>query len=161
EDYLARLLEYNSVSPSLQSDIQKALTNPVSVADDALIRAIVCPPTGGTDCGQGLTSLVFVAASGNYGPGFPLFPAALPGVVSVGAQGVDDMGKLLTTPAAFSNAAAVLAPGDTVVVRTFGSYGLALKGTSFAAPVVSAFTALDLQTLAPRCEPANPLDPTV
>lgn len=161
EDYLARLLEYNSVSASLQSDIQKALTNPVSVADDALIRAIVCPPTGGTDCGQGLTSLVFVAASGNYGLGFPLFPAALQGVVSVGAQGVDDMGKLLTTPAAFSNAAAVLAPGDTVVVRTFGSYGLALKGTSFAAPVVSAFTALDLQTLAPRCEPANPLDPTV
>jgi len=165
EDYVAALMAYNSVPSALQAELERAVRSPVSVVDDALLAAIGCPPAGGTGCGDGLDSIVFVAASGNYGLDFPMFPAALQGVVSVGAQAVgtdEDPQALLPHPfrAGFSNAAAVLAPGDVIVIRRQGTVGLALKGTSFATPIASAFSALDLQTPAPRCEPALPGGPT-
>ncbi|HEX7039329.1 MAG TPA: S8 family serine peptidase [Trueperaceae bacterium] len=158
DEYVAALLGLNGVSGATADELAEELHLPVELASDPFFAALACPPTGGATCGTGLDSVVFVAASGNYGQGFPLFPAALAGVVSVGSQGVDG-GALVATASDFSNAAAVLAPGDLVVVRTQGRLGLALAGTSFAAPVVASFAALDQQAQQPVCAGGDPADP--
>jgi hypothetical protein len=106
------------------------------------------PPLGLThlvDCE--FPAVVFVASAGNNGPaGRPVWPAALPQVVGVGALTPD----LPPSPAPFSNvvSADVWAVGEDVV-NAFGrgwldgkqlyASGLAYwSGTSFAAPVVTA-----------------------
>src|SRR5690606_40911429 len=88
EDYIAALMAYNSVSSALQAELERAVRSPVSVVDDALLAAIGCPPAGGTGCGDGLDSILFVAAPGHYGPDLPTVPAALPGALTVGAPAV-------------------------------------------------------------------------
>ncbi len=157
DEYVAALMAHNGISGATAARLSAEVQQPAEL-DDPLFALVACPATGSGSCGHGLTSLVFVAASGNYGQGFALFPAALPGVVSVGSQPAQD-GAAVPTRSAFSNAAAVLAPGDLVTVRTQGERGLALAGTSFAAPVVSAFAALDLQAQTPVCAGADPSDP--
>lgn len=81
---------------------------------------------------------VLVAASGNSGAAERYFPAALPGVIAVGA--VDDAG----VPCKFTTRGehvALCAPGANV--RSAGLEGLAShNGTSFAAPFVAAACAL-------------------
>lgn len=98
--------------------------------------------------------VVFVAAAGNHALGTPFFPAALDGVIAVGA--LDTTGPT-PTPAAFSNFGSwidVWAPGvdihshyvkgtwagtsdGTVPDRTFDRFAR-WSGTSFAAPQVVA-----------------------
>jgi len=81
---------------------------------------------------------VLVAASGNSGAEERFTPAALDGVIAVGAAGADGR------PASFSTRGphvALSAPGERV--RTAGLQGDALvTGTSFAAPFVAAAAAL-------------------
>jgi len=92
---------------------------------------------------------VVVAAAGNQGSVARFYPAALPGVIAVGAA--DGQGN----PAWFSNRGpwvGVWAPG----VRIYsafpgGGYGL-LSGTSMAAPIVSGIAAL-VKSSRPLLEP--------
>ncbi len=158
DEYVDALMAHNGVTGATADELAHAVHLPVELASDPLFAGLACPPTGGPTCGAGLDSVTFVAASGNYGQDFPLFPAALAGVVSVGSQPVD-AGALVAAPSDFSNAAALLAPGDLVVVRVDGRLGVGLAGTSFAAPVVSAFAALDQQAASPVCAAADPADP--
>jgi subtilisin family serine protease len=79
-----------------------------------------------------------VAASGNSGKREEIVPAALPGVIAVGAMGEDGR------PAHFSTSGdhvAIAAPGERVVSAGIGGYQ-AVTGTSFASPFVAAAAAL-------------------
>jgi subtilisin family serine protease len=84
---------------------------------------------------------VLVAASGNNGEidaDDPFYPAALPGVIAVGA--VDEDGH----PASFSSRGphvALSAPGEDIPIAALSGYSLG-NGTSFAAPFVTAAAAL-------------------
>ncbi len=158
-DYLVALLALNGVSGSTAEALRELAHLPVELLDDPFFAQLSCPGEAGA-CGAGLSSLTFVAASGNYGQAFPLFPAAFPGVVSVGAQPVVN-GKYVAEASSFSNAAMLLAPGDLIDVRTKSGYTLAFAGTSYAAPVVSAFAALDQRAATPKCAAATPSDPSV
>lgn len=106
----------------------------------------------------GTKRLAFVAASGNFLLGYQMLPAAWRDVVGVGAY-VDDL-----PPPAFSNAAEVVAPGawfklarmsfDSQTGASGGTTGeISYAGTSFGAPFVSLFTALDMAN-ASRCTDA-------
>lgn len=81
---------------------------------------------------------VLVAASGNSGDRTNYFPAALPGVLAVGAVGPTGHPARFTTRSA---GVAISAPGERIPVAGLTGYELQ-SGTSFAAPFVTAACAL-------------------
>ena len=110
---------------------------------------------GAWDCSRGRIS--HVASSGNFALDYPLFPAAWDSVVAVGSQDATLPSGFGVSKSAFSNSGQVLAPGALYELSrsTDGQQVAAYAGTSFAAPVVSLFTALDLMRDTPRCVPPS------
>jgi Subtilase family len=96
---------------------------------------------------------VYVAASGNYGLDYPLYPAAWPEVISVSSN---DVGAGRSD---FSNRGEIMMTGAwfrlTNPASLNGSFGgapqVVYAGTSFSAPALSVFTAYDLAIATPRC----------
>jgi len=110
--------------------INFSLTGPPNKALEKIVQA-----------GQA-AGIVFVAAVGNDGPAArPLYPAAYPGVIGVTA--VDADGKIYRW-ANRGDYVAVAAPGVQVEIAKPGGGILVDSGTSFAAPVVSAWMAREL-----------------
>jgi hypothetical protein len=108
------------------------------------------------DCGRG--RLNHVASSGNYGLPYAMYPAAWDIVVAVSSQDAVPPAGFGGTPSSFSNAGEVMAPGALYALSRTSPHGdqvLAYAGTSFSAPVVSLFTALDLMRDAPACGTAD------
>jgi len=77
----------------------------------------------------------FIASAGNYGLDFPLYPAAWKDFISV------------STSADYSNAGEISALGGFAV-----SPSTSVNGTSFAAPLVSVLTALDMTRDTPNIQ---------
>jgi len=110
-------------------------------------------------------SIVIVAASGNDGPNAaPLYPAAYPGVVAVTA--VDAQEKVLIE-ASGGDHVRFAAPGADMLAAALGGKYAAVRGTSYASPLVAGLLARMLaredaigvdqvvQQLAATAEPAG------
>jgi subtilisin family serine protease len=94
---------------------------------------------------------VLIAASGNTGAEEAFTPAALDGVIAVGAVDPDGV------PTRFSTTGphvAIAAPGHRIATATLEGYGL-VTGTSFAAPFVAAAAALLVSRAERRAYPMD------
>jgi subtilisin family serine protease len=96
---------------------------------------------------------VLVAASGNAGDDGLYYPAALPGVIAVGA--VDDSERP-TSFTSYGPHLALCAPGRDLPTLAIDGYRRS-TGTSFAAPFVSAAAALLLSRAARSAAAVDPL----
>jgi hypothetical protein len=103
------------------------------------------------DCARGRIN--YVASSGNFGLDYPLYPAAWAIVAAVGSQDAVMPSGFGTLRSGFANSGQVIAPGALYELsRTAGGdRAVAFAGTSFSAPAVSLFTALDLMREGPVC----------
>lgn len=165
EDYLAALAGQNGVGEEYLGELDGLVSTPVDLANDPLLRFLECPaPAAGGRC-DGADSpdpldpsalfddLYLVASSGNYGNPYPLYPAASEYVISVGSLEFDEEGY---EAASYSNAAEIAAPGGLYQLSTAQGRTVAYAGTSFAAPTVSLYLAVDLmQDWAAQCRPGT------
>lgn len=129
-----------TIDEEFQAELTSIILNAASRHTDAMyqlaeecMQACMCAPD------KPETFFAFVASAGNYGQDFPIYPAAWKDFISV------------STPASYSNTGEISAPGDVII-----SPSASVSGTSFAAPLVSVFSALDMTQSTPRCGYAIP-----
>jgi subtilisin family serine protease/flagellar hook assembly protein FlgD len=84
--------------------------------------------------------VLVVAAAGNEGSSAKQFPAALPGVMAVGATSSN--GAVRAPFSSFGSWVDLAAPGRSIVVATPGGGYEVADGTSYSAPLVSGAAAL-------------------
>lgn len=112
--------------------------------------SLVGPPNlllGAAVRGLAARGVLLVAAVGNDGPAAPpLYPAAYPGVVAV--TGVDARRRVLPE-AGRGPYVAFAAPGAQMAAAAPGGGFTAVRGTSFAAPIVAGLLAADLPAADP------------
>jgi hypothetical protein len=142
ESYIDALLDANPGATLAQ--IRRAIITPVS--PDPLYNLI-----SGT---LFQPSTVYIAAAGNYSLNFPMYPAAWPEVISVSSHDVGSS-KIST----FSNRGEVMLTGGWFRLtnpagingRMTNAPRVVYQGTSFSAPDVAVFTAIDFASDPPEC----------
>lgn len=167
EAYVAALATANGIGRQYLDELGELVSTPVSVADEPLFTYLNCPLPVGTGAsarcdGMGtgeyakptVTSMVHVAAAGNFGNDYALYPAAWSTVVSVGSLDVLSTGYGAAR-STFSNAGTILAPGNAFTLAAKDGRTIAYAGTSFSAPVVSLFAALDQMLKTTQCAPGS------
>lgn len=161
EAYLEAIRLANNIGNEYLAELDELVSTPVALAQEALFAYLDCPfPVPGSGRCDGrpegkyakaiASSIVHVGAAGNYGNDYALYPAAWPNVVSVGSLDVDGR-RFSATRSSYSNAGGVLAPGGLFLLSDAQGQTTVYAGTSFAAPVVSLFLALDQMKETPRC----------
>jgi Subtilase family len=142
ETYRDELLKRNG--GTTLADIHRAIITPVSPDPlQGLISGTLFQP-----------STVYIASAGNYELPFPMYAAAWSPVISVSSH---DFGT--TKLSNFSNRGEIMITGAWFkLTNPAGINGkmrdepqVVYQGTSFSAPAVSVFTAIDLASNSPRC----------
>jgi subtilisin family serine protease len=107
--------------------INVSIVGPDNAVLGAVVRALVARP------------IAIVAAAGNDGPNAaPLFPAAYPGVIAVSA--VDARQRVLPEAAGGKHISFAAPGADMLAALPGGGFG-SVRGTSYAAPLVSGLVA--------------------
>lgn len=83
--------------------------------------------------------VLVVAAAGNAGTGQPFYPAAISGVLAVGASDRDGLRAAFSS---YGNDVELLAPGVGIVTTELGGGVTSKSGTSLASPLVAGAAAL-------------------
>lgn len=155
-DSLERYLDALGVDVAAHGiDLVMAAMNAVN--DPALVRLLGVDPQRPE---YPVQDFAFVAAAGNFSLPYSMLPAGWPAVVSVAVQ---DEGHVF--PGRYSNVGDVTMPGEWVTFQPL--YRLELlgegtllsyAGTSYAAPLVSLYAALDMASGQPQClyQPGSP-----
>lgn len=126
--------------------------------EDSLFKLIAGDPSFSTSVPFTLfesAKVAFVAAAGNFGMDYQMLPAAWPMVVGVGAPRGDQLPGLQQEPPPFTNSSEVAAPGAWFLLQRSPEFDaptsieepdsvVSYAGTSFSAPMISLFTAVDL-----------------
>jgi len=165
DEYVAAVRLVNGIGAQYDEGLAELLTTPLGAEDDPLLAYLDCPlpaekyglprcDGGWQNGGYVLGSLVHVASSGNLGHGFALYPAAWPSVISVSSLDASGAGYS-PSRSGFANSGEVAAPGALFELGDAGAgQTIAYAGTSFSAPIVTLFAALD--RLADRvCDPGD------
>ena len=153
EEYVNFVLAANGLAERFREELASLLTTPLD--DDPLL--------GLAQEGLGSSTMItYAAAAGNYRHAWSLAPGYWPEFVSVSAENLS--GPAGVKDLAYSNTGEVLLPGGYFELTfydlandTWVTYpDISVAGTSFAAPVLSVFTALDYSNSTPRCVPTPP-----
>ena len=162
EQYQQEVLDANDLdAAAFRGDLANILTTPVGT--DPLLTGAETDPER-----LGAVEISYLAASGNYRLPYSLFPGYWSEFVAVSASNLAATDTPPVLDADYSNMGEVLMPGGYYTLtaydpdsRNFVSYSnISIAGTSFAAPALSVFTALDFTGATPRCmtpDPASPL----
>jgi hypothetical protein len=145
EDYMTKLAERNQLP---YDDLVKAVIESTNKTSDPLRQLI----NGGFGVQYSARKHAYVASAGNYSLDYSMYPANWNNVVNVTGSSVNDP----TKRAEFFNQGEVmhiaaslkLNPSRCILLTCNSLYFL---GTSFSAPTVTAFSALDLATVR-RCK---------
>ncbi len=157
EDYQQEVLDANGLDAAeFRDDLVNILTTPVGT--DPLLTDAETDPEG-----LGEVEVSYLAASGNYRLPYSLFPGYWSEFVAVSASTATDA---QVKDADYSNTGEVLMMGGYYTLtaydpqtETFVDYpNISIAGTSFAAPVLSVFTALGFTNEPPSCRP-DPVSP--
>src|ERR1700722_6490198 len=133
---------YNSGTGALASNVASGIT--WAVDHDANVISISLAGTTDSSVIDSAVSyalshnVVVVAAAGDFGSSAPVYPAATPGVISVGAS---DQTDTLFSYSGYGSWVNVSAPGSQATTVMSGGYG-AIGGTSAAAPAVAGIVGL-------------------
>jgi hypothetical protein len=148
EDYMTKLAERNQLP---YDDLVKAVIGSTNKTTDPLRQLI----NGGFGLPYSARKHAYIASAGNYSLDYSMYPANWNNVVNVTGSAVDDP----TKRAEFFNQGEVmhiaaslrLNPGRCIF---FNCKSVFYIGTSFSAPTVTTYSALDLATVR-RCK--NPI----
>ena len=151
EDYIEAVADVNGTSYEEMRDI---LTTPLP--NDLLHELVQVPASS-----FGLSHLAYVASSGNYAFEFDMAPARWSEVVGVSSSDFEDNAPS-SQASNFSNAGEVMITGAWFHLTDYAGYnehgGDAMQvlyaGTSYGAPTLTAYMALNLSRTTPACDTA-------
>jgi Subtilase family len=130
--------------------VYRQLTTPF---DNDPLHTVIKSPNNTGALGVG-GNLIYIAASGNFGLGYSMYPAAWPEVVSAssndagaGRSGFSNYGEVMVTGAWYT-----LTDPANINGVGFGTDKVVYAGTSFSSPALAVFSAFDLARATPKCE---------
>ena len=166
EDFLANRNAYRTFEDYLKA-IGVDLTNQSLTDVVAQLASVVHPGLEAVLDGEGrvpdfgVPGRALVAAAGNFSLPWQMLPAGWDQVVGVAVQA-----EPRAFPGRYSNVGEVTLPGEWNQFEPLtpeGALGagtlLSYAGTSFAAPIVSLYAALDMASQQPVCQHAPPAEP--
>jgi hypothetical protein len=141
EGYLEHLARVNAITTNLNGvldlsgelDLMRRVVESTNISNDPLLGLIKA----------NAKNHIFVAAAGNYGLPYSMYPARWPGVVNATGSALETQNQRATK---LFNAGEVMSVGTLFRLNPPSHSGVPVfySGTSFAAPSVSVFSALDL-----------------